>query len=327
MKRYFAILLVMAFVANSTQHVSAQFSVNVRYTNYNEYLDLNAVATAFSRSDDVFEFEQRLNDYRNPVSNLDLNYDGYIDYLRVVQYSERYEHVIQIQSVLGVNRFRTVATVYIGRDRYNDEYIHIVGDESIYGRNYIIQPVFRRRPVIVRWLWNWNSPHYVSPYHWGYYPRYYRTHHIIALPAYHQRVRKYVDRRNDYRRLDSRPALRDNRGQVERSGQGGARVNEADRRQNPTQRTTVDQNRDRQRQTEVRQQKERQPVNTQREVIRKEKSQSESNSSGRSSTTTTTRERVSTPARAPQQSSTTTRTTRTTNTNTNRESSSGSTRR
>jgi hypothetical protein len=334
MKRYLAILLVVAFSAHTTQQVSAQFSVNVRYSNYHEYLDLNAVATAFSRSGDIFEFEQRLNDYRNPVSNLDLNYDGYIDYLRVVQYSERYEHVIQIQAVLGVNVFRTVATVYVGRDRYNNEYIHIEGHESIYGRNYIIQPVFRRRPVIVRWLWNWNSPRYVSPYYWGYYPRYYRTQYIVALPAYHHRVNRYVDHRTDYRRLNSRPALRDNRGQVERGAQGGARVNEADRRQNSTQRPTVDPNRDRQRQSDVRQpanrqETERQPANRQSDVRQQENRQpatrqSESNNSS-SSSTSTSRERVSAPVRTPQQSTTSTRTTtRSTNT---RESNAGSTRR
>lgn len=218
MKRYFATLLVMAFAAGFTQQASARININVRYDNYREYLDLQAVATAFSRADNIEEFEYRLNDPRDLISNLDLNNDGFVDYLRVEQYSERHEHVIYIQAVLARNYYQTVATIYVGRDRFNDEYIQIVGDESIYGYNYIIEPVFRRRPVIVRWLWTWNSPRYISPYSWGYYPRYYRVHHIIALPAYHHRVNRYVDHRHEYRRIekDNRRADRDNRGQVDR---------------------------------------------------------------------------------------------------------------
>lgn len=232
MKRYFATLLVMAFAAGFTQQASARISINIRYENQREYLDLQAVATAFSRADNIEEFEYRLNDPRDLISNLDLNNDGFIDYLRVEQYSERREHVIYIQAVLARNYYQTVATIYVGRDRFNDEYIQIVGDESIYGYNYIIEPVFRRRPVIVRWLWTWDSHRYVSPYYWGYYPRHYRVHHIIALPAYHNRVKRYVDHRHQYHRIekDNRRINRDNREQIDRRTEN-RNYQEADRRE------------------------------------------------------------------------------------------------
>jgi hypothetical protein len=240
MKRFFAILLVMAFAASSTQHLSAQISVNVRY-GLRDYLDLQAVATAFSQSRNISEFEHQLNDYRNRISNLDLNNDGYIDYLRVEQYSDYDEHVIQIQSVLGRNYYQPVATIYIGYNRYNEEYIQIVGDESIYGRNYILEPVFRRRPVIVHWLWDFRSPRYVSPYYWGYYPRHYRVRHIVALPSYHNHMKRYVDHRHHYIRPEysSRPVKRDNRGQVLR-GDENRNYNEGNRKPNQTQRPSVD---------------------------------------------------------------------------------------
>ena len=261
MKRYFATLLVMAFAAGFTQQASARININVRYDNYREYLDLQAVATAFSRADNIEEFEYRLNDPRDLISNLDLNNDGFVDYLRVEQYSERHEHVIYIQAVLARNYYQTVATIYVGRDRFNDEYIQIVGDESIYGYNYIIEPVFRRRPVIVRWLWTWNSPRYISPYSWGYYPRHYRVHHIIALPAYHHRVNRYVDHRHEYRRIekDNRRADRDNRGQVDRRPDNRG-YREADRRDG-NQRIQNDGRNDRR--PEVQRSESRQPERTQ----------------------------------------------------------------
>ncbi len=73
MKRYFATLLVMAFAAGFTQQASARISINIRYENQREYLDLQAVANAFSRADNIEEFEYRLNDPRDLISNLDLN--------------------------------------------------------------------------------------------------------------------------------------------------------------------------------------------------------------------------------------------------------------
>ena len=49
------------------------------------YLDLNAVAAAFAESNSVRDFEQILNSSRYMINNLDLNRDGFIDYLRVLE--------------------------------------------------------------------------------------------------------------------------------------------------------------------------------------------------------------------------------------------------
>lgn len=259
MKRYFAILLVMAFAASSTQHVSARISVNVSY-GYHESLDLQAVATAFYRSDDIRELEYYLNDNRYRVSNLDMNNDGYIDYLRVMQYYDYNEHVIQIQAVLGRNYYHTVATIYVGRDQYNNEFVQIVGDESIYGRDYVIQPVYHRRPIIIRWLWNHHSHHYVSPYYWGYYPRHYKVRPIININNYHRHVRRYVDNRNHYNRVENynRPPHRTNRGQVERSN-GNQRYNEVQRKANGAERNSVNVR-------DIKRSETRQPVNRSSEI-------------------------------------------------------------
>ena len=57
-------------------------------------LDLKAVATLFSNVYNLEEFERELNNPNNHLSNLDLNDDGYIDYLRVV---ESYENRMNIK--------------------------------------------------------------------------------------------------------------------------------------------------------------------------------------------------------------------------------------
>lgn len=64
------------------------------------YLDLKAVASVFGDSRDLEDFERRINDYDSGISNLDLNGDGYIDYLRVIETSENNVHLVVIQAVL-----------------------------------------------------------------------------------------------------------------------------------------------------------------------------------------------------------------------------------
>ena len=47
-------------------------------------LDLNGVLELFKESKDVEDFEKKLNTESNGVNNLDLNEDGEVDYIRVV---------------------------------------------------------------------------------------------------------------------------------------------------------------------------------------------------------------------------------------------------
>ena len=82
-------------------------------TNYSTdpcfYLDLNAVAAAFAESRSVQEFEQLLNSSRYMINNLDLNRDGWIDYLRVIETHKGYYHTLLIQACLAPGVFQDVA--------------------------------------------------------------------------------------------------------------------------------------------------------------------------------------------------------------------------
>lgn len=54
-------------------------------------LDLEAGASIFGESKDLEDFEKRLNDPKTQISNLDLNNDGEVDYLRIMETSENFE--------------------------------------------------------------------------------------------------------------------------------------------------------------------------------------------------------------------------------------------
>jgi hypothetical protein len=147
-------------------------------------LDLRAVATVFADSRNLEEFEYYLNDYRRGISNLDLNRDGQVDYLRVVELYERDIRLVVIQAVLGYNLFQDVATITVeGRDSRTAR-VQIIGDPFIYGRNYIMEPVFYRPPVIYASFW---APSYVvwrSPYYWGYFPPAFSSRRPVVTNVY-----------------------------------------------------------------------------------------------------------------------------------------------
>ena len=167
----------------------------VTVTTYNSdpcfYLDLNAVAAAFAESRSVREFEQILNSSRYMINNLDLNRDGWIDYLRVIETYQGYYHTFLIQACLDYGVFQDVATL-IAERRTNALYVEVVGDRYLYGYNYIVRPVFVKRPP----LWDvFGRPTYAvwtSPYNYGYFPSYYTQPKPIYLNHYQAYVTTYM---------------------------------------------------------------------------------------------------------------------------------------
>lgn len=164
-------------------------------TNYSTdpcfYLDLNAVAAAFAESRSVQEFEQLLNSSRYMINNLDLNRDGWIDYLRVIETHKGYYHTLLIQACLAPGVFQDVATL-IAERRADVLMVEVVGDTYLYGYNYIVRPVFVKRPP----MWDvYGRPSYnpwSSPYHYGYLPSYYTKPKPIYLNHYQAYVNTYM---------------------------------------------------------------------------------------------------------------------------------------
>lgn len=148
-----------------------------------DYLDLQAVAAAFAQSNTVQEFEFLLNNSSIMLSNLDLNGDGYIDYLRVLETVSGYNHVFLIQAVLAYNVYQDVATIIADVPAYGTCYVQVIGAPYIYGPKYIIQPVFARTPLIYTCLRAYGYRPWRSPYYWNHYPSPYT--HPAPMPYSH----------------------------------------------------------------------------------------------------------------------------------------------
>lgn len=171
-------------------------------------LNLYAVMDLFRESETLEGFERKLNEEDVRVNNLDLNEDNRVDYIHVFDDVDGSVHNIVLQVDVTSREKQDVAVITVMKDSRGNAEIQLIGDEALYGRNYIIEPymtegeavetpnpgyrgndvVVNDQPVtvvhttrveiaawpVVRFMF---LPSYVvwhSPWYYGYYPAYWR---------------------------------------------------------------------------------------------------------------------------------------------------------
>ena len=187
MKRVFLFIFLMTICIGQLSIVRADQTVTVTATNadISEDLDLKTVATLFGQAKDLEQFEQMLNNPDSAFSNLDLNGDGNVDYLRVIETADQTRHLIVIQAVLAKDIYQDVASIFVEKDPESESVtVQVIGDEYIYGADYIIEPVYIYRPVIYDWFWGPSWVCWHSPFYWDYWPTWWHPYHCIAHHLY-----------------------------------------------------------------------------------------------------------------------------------------------
>lgn len=188
-------------------------------------LDLYGVLDLFKKSESPEEFEKKLNSSETKLNNLDLNKDGEIDYIRVIDRTEGDLHALVLQIPVNEDESQDVAVIEMEKKDDGTAHLQIVGDEELYGKNYIIEPKDENSrtastaatqpqqsttttttttttervttppppPVIVN-VWAWPSVRYVyapvyvpwvSPWRWRYYPPYWHPWRPVYWAVYH----------------------------------------------------------------------------------------------------------------------------------------------
>ena len=150
----------------------------------------------FEEAKSLEDFEKELNTEKNHVNNLDLNDDGEIDYIRVIDNMDGDVHAIVLQAPLNATESQDIAVIEIEKTGKEEAMVQIIGDEDVYGEQKIVEPFevqakqkgkgpaaqFEMTRVIVN-VWFWPSVRfiygpryrvYVSPWGWRVYPRYWR---------------------------------------------------------------------------------------------------------------------------------------------------------
>ena len=192
-----SLLVVFSFISTFCM-AQEKITVEAQNTDISNNLDLKAVSTAFGESKNLEEFEKKLNDYDSQISNLDLNKDGQVDYLRVIEKNENGVHVVEIQAVLDKDVYQDVASIIVEKDQNNNPTVQVVGDPYLYGDNYIIEPSYIYTPSIFSFFWGANYFSWNSPYYWGYYPTYYHHRRPYGLNEYYSNVYSHINHNQRY---------------------------------------------------------------------------------------------------------------------------------
>ena len=204
MKTKLLLLSLLTSVFATQIQAQGRTSVNAMNSEISDNLDLRAIASIFGDSRDLQDFERRLNDPKLQISNLDLNNDDEVDYLRVIESVENRTHVIIIQSVIDQDLYQDVATIDVEKDRYNNVHVQIIGDEYLYGENYIYEPVYHTRPFFYASFWSFNYRPYYSTWNWNYYPSYYYAWNPYPVYRYRSNINICLNINNNYNYVSSR---------------------------------------------------------------------------------------------------------------------------
>ena len=155
--------------------------------------DLQRVGDLVVRSRSPEEFERYLNRPRG-INNLDLNGDGYVDYISVREFNDLndpYSRGLSMYTQYGPDLIQELGTVYFYRDDpgYPGARILLRGDPRIYGDNYYYETNWLDRSLqLVSYLFNGNRDVYSTPYYYDNYPTWYETYEVVETPVYQTRV-------------------------------------------------------------------------------------------------------------------------------------------
>ena len=165
-----------------------------------DHLDLNAVMAIFQESESPEDFEKKLNTESTNVNNLDLDGDGEVDYIRIVDNGDSTSHVLTLQVSINENESQDVAVIELEETSQDVVEIQIVGDEDLYGENYILLPQSAgKSPLVVnvitwravRFMWARNYKPWVSPWKYRHYPNWYKPWKRKRWSVYHGHVSRY----------------------------------------------------------------------------------------------------------------------------------------
>ncbi len=177
-------------------------------------LDLYAVMEIFQKSKTIEDFEKSLNEDKSGVNNLDLDNDKKVDFIKVVTDKDGDSFSFILQVAVSKTENQDVAVIFVSKEKSGQASIQIVGDEDLYGKNYVVEPkgsgasgntvnpgysggetmnipakattttVIVQSPPIVQYVYSPAYVPYYPPYYYGYYPPYYRPFVPIAFGVF-----------------------------------------------------------------------------------------------------------------------------------------------
>ncbi len=217
-------LLSLIFAFLFTFSLNAQDDVSADSTGYpGDGFSLEGALELFKESESLEDFEKKLNSEDSSVNNLDLNEDGEVDYIRVVDNMEDKVHAVILTVPMSEKESQDIAVIEIEDQGKENTILQIVGDEDVYGEETYVEPYEEEadesdgkggplanariaRVVVSVHLWPcvmfmYRPAYvvYVSPWGWGVHPAFWHPWHPSPWHVYHSRV--VIVHRRSFRRV------------------------------------------------------------------------------------------------------------------------------
>lgn len=160
--------------------------INVQAENVPGF-NVQAFADLLKQTKDPGAIEQAINAPNNSINNLDLNNDGNIDYLKVV---ESANNTLTVVDETSTTASVTVATLTVNPQTQT---LAVAGNQAYCGTNYMYTSHYTLGDYLFMSYLLRPHRYYVPVYHYGYYPRYYhpyRSHYGYGYsrPYYRQTI-------------------------------------------------------------------------------------------------------------------------------------------
>lgn len=186
---------------------------------------LQGALEMFKKAGSIEEFEKLINSQDNNVNNLDLDEDGNIDYVKVIDKSDKNAHAFVLQVPVSATESQDIAVIELEKTGDTTAVLQIVGDEDMYGHEVIVEPdgggeddafiapynssmakggpaadYYQPHPRIIINVWFWPSVRFVygpvyrpwiSPWRWSYYPGWWRPWRPLSWHVYHPLCVRY----------------------------------------------------------------------------------------------------------------------------------------
>ena len=166
-----------------------------------DHFSLEGALELFKKSATPEEFERLLNSADAKVNNLDLNGDGDIDYIKVIDRNEGNVHAFILQAIVSERESQDVAVIELEKLANGKAVLQITGDADVYGIETIIEPTEEvrinagtstARNVVNVWAWPSvqyiYSPYYssawISPWGWSMRPVWWHTWRPVDYYVY-----------------------------------------------------------------------------------------------------------------------------------------------
>ena len=212
MQKLKQLFLLACFAATATAVNAQQDSTGLPGDNFS----LQGALEMFKQSSSVEEFEKLINTENKNVNNLDLNGDGEIDYVKVIDKRDKDAHAFVLQVAVSETENQDIAVIELEKTGDTTAVAQIVGDEEIFGEQTIVEASdegdemdnateekangpsanyteFNRIVVnvffwpSVRFVYRPAYVPWVSPWRWRHYPGWFRPWRPLTWHVFHPR--------------------------------------------------------------------------------------------------------------------------------------------